>query len=671
MTTRAEAEDLMRQAMSQGNNDMARAILTRIDAGEFDAPEQKSSAVGAALQGIGQGGTFGFADELGAGYRTMLDNTVLPGLAGLQNRLQGGEFSQGFSDYVDNYGAGEQGILGNYQQNLESQREALGAAREDHGGITMGAELGAGLAGGLVGGAKVAAANTGRQALARGIGGGAAYGGLAGAGYSEAGDVEGVLTDTAQGAAIGGSLGALAPAAGMVGRTVLDTMRKTFGPNAAHNRAVSDVYKAVTKDLKSYEGSDSIQSISVDDFQQILKDNPNMLMADVGPNTQRLMKELVAQGGEHGNAIKQFLTKTRAGSAQKRILQDLKEGLGIKGHDYLQSVQKATEAMRDRAKAGYDKVHQQRVVVTPQMRKILTETELGKKAQRRVSKLSAGEYDMQVIDDNVQSVSGRQMDYLMRAMDSEVNKAWKRKGDQYAGEQFGKVRDKFRTAIEARMPGYRKVRDQYRSDRDDLEAFELGQRLLKDDLDVTAAEMRGMSETGKQFFKIGVAQGVKTAVKAGQSTGDVADKFLSRPQLKDALRLAFGNERKFKQFVKRLDVESRQADSAKIARSASPTDAPQVPHELIGAGGVFLGSQAAKVAGSNPLLMAGAGRRIANRMAPESSALQNTYEQMSPLLLSRSVDDIMPRGGLLSPAYSGVGLSPAAGLMGGLMSTDQ
>lgn len=151
------------------SNDVIKGVMQK----NFGGPQETSLGhkVGATIDGIAQGMTFGFSDEIAAGLGT------------------------GF------------GYLGNYDKALAEERARMEENRERAGGYELAGQIAGGLttAGGL--------AKSGATLLGRGLGTkaavaeGAAYGGLYGAGNAEEGNrATGALTGAATGAVTAGVL---------------------------------------------------------------------------------------------------------------------------------------------------------------------------------------------------------------------------------------------------------------------------------------------------------------------------------------------------------------------------------------------------------------------------------------------------------------------------------
>lgn len=157
----------------------------------FEAIEEKKapSKLESAMRGYAQGGTFGLADELTAGIGAAKDVLTRKDYSPLSA-----------SDWRDAY----KGWVGAIRR---ADKEAKEANPMTYGA----AEIGSGIATSFIPGARVLNPSAGASA-AKMVGTGAAGGGLAGFGYSEADNLGDLAIDTAIGAGIGGAAGAVLPA---------------------------------------------------------------------------------------------------------------------------------------------------------------------------------------------------------------------------------------------------------------------------------------------------------------------------------------------------------------------------------------------------------------------------------------------------------------------------
>lgn len=172
------------------------------------ADNRKFTQLQSLLKGLQQGATFGFGDEIAGATQTLAD--TLTGTSDVNKRL----IEQGFKGDI-----GPTSATDVYKQGRNEARQDYSRAQSDNPKSYMGGEvLGTGLTAALPGPTVLKA----KDALTGAVTG-AGYGGLTGLGNSNREDLAGIAKDTATGALIGGTVGAIVPAAKDV---VKDTIQK-------------------------------------------------------------------------------------------------------------------------------------------------------------------------------------------------------------------------------------------------------------------------------------------------------------------------------------------------------------------------------------------------------------------------------------------------------------
>lgn len=295
------------------------------------AVDEFKGKVQSGFDGLMQGGTFGFGDEL-AGVR---------GAVFGQSQGPDGNLSQDYSGTMgDRYTAERDKIRA---QNAQSQQQnPLQFGSGQIGGAMVPAALTAPLAtgGGLLG------------TTLRGAGIGATEGALQGAGNADGGNIAG---EALRGAGIGAALGGAAPgiikgaaatknAVSNPVTGVVDTMLGRANQSKA-NRAIMEMMQA------SGKSSDDIGRAVMRAAQE---GQPEFRMMDAaGVPGQRQASGLARSGGESGAEIADFLSKRQAGQSE-RVAGFVDEGFGLNGTTAAKETDRLTTARRDTANAAYD-----------------------------------------------------------------------------------------------------------------------------------------------------------------------------------------------------------------------------------------------------------------------------------------------------------------------------
>lgn len=679
MATYQEMVDTMREAMQMGNAPMATRIQEMIENKEYD---EESSGIASAMQGIGQGATFGMADEIAAGLRSSVLDPIASTVAGAD---VGGV--EGFADYFK--GMGER-----YRTNLESQRDALEVARREDPWTTGVAEFAGGLGTGGVGAAKAVAGRGVLAGMRNMAGVGAGLGGVAGYGYGEGdplaalafGDTEDVKRElleagkrTGEGAAIGGTLGGAIPAVGAGGRAVLRLIAKPFTRNAQlTNAGRQRVIQALAEDAQ-YAGFDTEEQM-LRWARKELESVPGMTMADLGPATRALAEE-VAQTPTMGGRIIRETLMDRNKEQWKRMYPKLQEAFGVKDN-YHAARAKLLEDMRGRADEFYTAGYAMEQRLTPAMKADMMQfkgilDDMNK--LRRLNEVNGLPAPLPKITKkqlpNLSQVTGRDMDKILQAMDVQVGREF-RDGAVDAAKLLKAKKQRFQSQVLQDNPSLAKARSIWSGDKSTETAYELGERILRDDTDLSAEVVRGFtSESERIGFLTGALRAFTRKLATKPETGDLGTVFKSK-KAKEALEVALGGRKNLRDFLSFIKSEERMFDTFRQAVGNSATAkrlsaGPDVGGKLAALFGYT--SALASGSGAPPAIVGYGARRAYESIAPQgrrlaseriqrgvqSDALMGGTEQLENLMRGKTV------GGLLNTGVP----QTAAGATGGLLGT--
>lgn len=575
MATRDELTEAMRNALSKGNKPLARAIGNKITNKEYD--EEVSDLASAGL-GIAQGATFGFSDEMYAGWRGALDSW-----------LNDTPFKQA------------------YEQRLQEARDLHETARrEDPWSMGLG-EVAGGLVTGGAGAMRSLAGQGLKQVMKRAGTAGVGVGALAGYGYGE-GDVikaalmgeegefigEGLeaLEDAAKGGAIGGALGATMPALGMGARSIArfgyNLMPRTKGKRLKEGVRLS-VVKAIDDDIASGEVS------SFDDMVRRLSEDPTMTIADVGgTQVKRLAEELMHSGTPAGAQFRNFVRTRNVGQWRRmhpRIAEALNEG---SEKTFGRAKRKLLNDAKSAGREFYDIAYSQDIDVTPQMQSLMNSPAFAgieKKAKKLLLQDLANEgFNTKNVDieEFVGNLGNTQrLDYVIRALDSRIKQLYKN-DPQYA-TKVKEARNKFRDMVFKQNPDLAKARAQWADDMAVNDAMDQGQKIFNEDFEMVGDIMKEMSAGEKVGFRIGVAKALTDRFGNKPYDADITKGVFNIPAKEEAVKAAFGSQRKFDEFAKYISQEQKKFE---LVRLAGGSDTKQRAAQ-----GEDLGKQMSQLAG--------------------------------------------------------------------------
>ena len=678
MARYADILQALRNASEAGDKVSAQKLARMIENEQYD---EESGALTSATQGIAQGVTFGFADEIGAGLRAAVEP-----LLGVYDEQKG--------KYFENFGK-------RYQQNLRSQRQALETARREDPWLTGAGELAGGLTTGGSGMAKAVAGKTLGAGLRAGALRGAGYGVTAGYGYSNADPIAGYMIardegglgvsapqqrealksavgkaalDAGTGAAVGGALAPAMSVAGVGTRALARGVAKRlpgnqFAAARLKEQARQKVLQAVEEDL-------AIAGGNKDRLARQLADNPTQAFADTGEATRALGDTLAQTPTPGAHLYRQWLRHRNTTQYRKRLLPKLVAALGgEKGETWNAARKRLQQEARQLGDKYYTEAYRQPMTVDDTLLSFL-KSDVGKAGLRNARRIARNQNlgeKPPPIGKPGDPVAMRYLDSILRGMNSEVSKLY-RQGKADVADSARVVRDAFRDYLDGLNPAYAKARQTWAGARKNQEALEAGTKIFREDADLVADTVRNMSEGEKVNFRIGALKALTKLMGNKSFSADVTKGIFDRPGKLDALEVAFGGKRNFANFMRTIASEQRQfetfannlGNSATVRRLA----AQQIPGEGVAAAAGYAGGL--KTGGViSPTMFAVLARRAYRSVASPRNTQKIALESQAMADMLRSND--MQR--LLTPnTYYGLldsGVPKSAGLLtGGLLGTE-
>lgn len=503
-----------------------------------DAPGQAESAVA----GVGQGGTFGFGDE------------IYGALASISEPIQDAVRSQLFDlmnpEYAGYYASAREEIgPRSYEQYRDDARGINAAAQEANPWTYGAAEIGTGLAGGLAGGARAAAGQAFKAAVPRLAGVGAAYGGVSGAGFSDADTAAGVAGDTALGAGVGAVLGTALPGAGAaIGKGV---------------QRLSPKGRAKAQMLKDLRAS----GLSDDELADELARNPNLNLTDLSATALDRLGNVAGQSNQAGRQIRDYAADRAAGQGSRMETFFARAFNGTPVHE-------AKMATRARTRATADPLYEQAHAVQ------LSDGAKGRLAElyerdpaavrEAVRTLRRGSGPGEFTDSDMLTVSTA--DKVSSVLYSDAQRL-RRAGDKAGAASYEKLRDNILAVIDPEAPTLPLARKAWRSGAADDEALELGTKVFSEFTPDLKRIVGDMSESELTNFRVGVFQKVDDMMARKGENADLSKLFRSKKE-REALRLALGSENLYQDFLRAVgDEEKMYAMFSRTLNRAEPATA--------------------------------------------------------------------------------------------------
>ena len=486
--------------------------------------QQQSQFLGAALNSISQGLTFGFGDEMAAGLAALAKSPFS---------------DKTFGEIYDEQLAVERG---NIQQN-SAQFPITSLAGNVAGGVVTGG----------------AAASLGTRALskvpllARLAGLGAAEGALFGAGTAD----ENKLLGAGQGAAVG-AVGA--PVGNVVGSLAARGGGKLLKP--VIDRLVLDTPKRQAERIVN-------RAIQLDDLgpasaQLDLKMlGPKATLADLGDNLSGLARGVTAKPGRARGIASRFLDDRQAGQ-QKRLLKAA--GVDFDIDDFKRSLHSAINSRASAASSFYEDAYSQKLEATDDLVSLLSRPTMKKSLKKAANILRDEGVELS------EAADVRLVDAAARDISDQIGVAL-RGGKREKARRLINMRNDLLDMVDDQVPAYKQARNIFSSEAGLRDAANLGRSLFgrRLDLDDVAVALEQMPDGELQSFQVGAVRGLIDKLESTPESRNAAQKLIESPRARELLRLAFPDPKTFQKFLNTARAESQFSFTRNRVLGGSPT----------------------------------------------------------------------------------------------------
>lgn len=506
--------------------------------------------IAAGLEGVAQGVTFGFSDELEGAARAAYA------------KLTGD--ARPISDL--------------YAEGVEVPRQRIATASETNPAAFYTGEIGSsflvpgGLARtGVKGAVAIAAGAAPRARALAGLKEGAAYGAAYGAGKADSG-VANTIEGAGVGALTGGAFGAVAPSVvdgvASVARGVATPFRAAMNPKQFAGEKVAE---AAARDLSRSDGNAGNAAMRLADRMSDMQDVSGSvrLMDAGGENVRGLMRSAANMPNQQREGVRRFVD-ARQGNQYARLTEDLQSGLN-EGRNFFGAVNDQVQKMEQIGSNVLDRAVKIETPMTPELRRVLARPTMQDLA-KLVSRKLADE------DKPIGLMTRTEMLHRMKIeLDRQIGmavRAEKTGNTPTAGWDKNTLstlkRDLLKTidnnAYKRGLQGYAgeaRLKDAAEQGRDDF--FKMAPEELK-------ATIRSFdTDAERQMFRLGAGRAIIDRLRTGNSGRDRTDNLFGSPQIQMQLRELFPDQKSFREFQKALVVEAKMADTRKALQGNSTT----------------------------------------------------------------------------------------------------
>jgi len=417
------------------------------------------------------------------------------------------------------------------------------------------------------------------QQIGRGALQGAIAGGIAGAGYAEHAPVGSAVLGGIAGAGFGGAIPPAARVVGAVGRAVVDAIP---GLRGSLSRVFPFVEKPGDRALAVAGKEFELDRIPLTQAQSKLREadaaGKPFVLADLGGRNVRELAD-VAAANPAASKIGVDQLQTRWLEQAKRVHDDI-IALSGRNPDRFRTAAVLAAQQHLRVSPQYEAL-MQKTMSTPVDDAVIAgilRTPSGRAAYARAQQIAADEGvqlpKVKDLQGNVRLVPNLQvLDYVKRGFDDFIEAG--RRGSLGAARLHAarELRTKLRDRLDALFPEYGNLRAQWAGPERAKELIEDGADLVRRSADAREiAEVLGKLKGNEAtWLRYGMMDELLARLRSTQESRDVVKMLQGNPNMRETVRLMFGDPAAYNEFVKRLGLERDMTSTYQIVTGNSRT----------------------------------------------------------------------------------------------------
>lgn len=463
---------------------------------------------------------------------------------------------------------------------------------------------------------------------------GAGFGGLAGAGNSNATNAGGVLSDSATGAAAGGVLGGVAtPVTSVLGAVSGNAMQRLSKTSAAEY-AKQKIAEAYARDARGTLATSGYTNPLRQAAKRFSKLGDEATLADAGGrNTNQLLDTLATLPGRTKEAAYNVLHQ-RAAGVGGRMRTAAEDALDTQG----QRLPTTVESLLTRRETDSAPLYAQlrAIDITPSASLLKTVQAADAAGAITLARKIANAKQQPFTLDAAQPAKWNMgdLDLVKQGIDdlltSKAANDVKTGSLTTLGSAFQTLKRTLTDELDSAAPVYKHARVAFSEPTKLIEASKAGQLAINRGEASIISTMKGMSENELQAFRIGAFEGLRE--KLGTQGGQTNIMNMWRePATQEKLKAVFGDLRSYREFA------SSVAKEAQLKRLQSVGAGSQTAARAGGMGDLDMSAATEAGAGfaaaksGNLLAALGAAKNVWNRVATP----QTVRDQMGSMLLAK------------------------------------
>jgi len=291
------------------------------------------------------------------------------------------------------------------------------------------------------------------------------------------------------------------------------------------------------------------------------------MLADVDPSLAQATRNIVNQDPVLSGQINRDLMQ-RSQGAPARVSESMSGALRLGNRDLFEEISVLDNTLQPKIKAFYTEASQTPIDLSPRLEKMIKEPEGHfKTARLKADKMSA-----------TRKAAGEELTYFdeldefKKSLDDMIGTAI-RQGNNNQARSLVQAKNALLSEVDAVAPAYKQGREMYAGKQSMMTAAELGMEALKPNVmarDV-AESVKHMSMHEKEFFKLGVQQGLRDQIEKNQINRDILKSMFNKGGTMSKLRVVFDDDKAFNEFRDTLDREARFQMSKNTIQGNSST----------------------------------------------------------------------------------------------------
>jgi hypothetical protein len=458
------------------------------------------------------------------------------------------------------------------------ERLGLETYRQNFPGRAFASEIG-----GAIAPALLSRGRTAPESLAMSTGKGTGLGFVSGAGSGE-----GTLGDRAEEGLFGAAMSFVAtPALQLAGRATGKAYRSVVdGMFASPNRLGKDAARDAIKSALEADAGTVDQAIAI----VLSKAGKPYSLADIGPNTRAYLDAANVLPGPGKKAAKDFLDKRDRGIAA-RLTSDIQDAFGSRA-SFFDEFNALKEARSDLGGKLYKRALSKQIPVTTELTALLKRPSLEDAYNRGITiarergmpvpktrvengKLMTDQGEVTDIDTEFLHILKMGLDDVVFTGKSPVSGI-----GSTALNSVKDTRAQFLNFIDRNNAAYKRARNYWAGETSAMDAMQMGRNFLRLDEDELAADIRKMSKSEKEAFRLGAMQNVLDRMGGAQmgetvtgAVGNPARDLIKNPRTVRLLGLTFDDKTVFNRFINRLEDETEmRLTSAQVLRGSQTAE---------------------------------------------------------------------------------------------------